>query len=89
MKLHFRQVIATVVAGLVVSPALSEEPVRTASGQMPELTACLAKVEKDDTAGVDACVNAHLDEIRAVLEAHPDTASPAGDADVHAEDEDE
>ena len=89
MKLHFRQAIALVAAGLVVSPALSEETVRTEAAMLQDLTACLATVEKGDTAGVDACVNAHLDEIRSVLEARPDEARPAGDDAVHEKDEDE
>jgi hypothetical protein len=51
---------------------------------MPDLKACLANADKGDTAAIDKCVSANLDEIEAFIADNPKTA-----IDTDTQDEDE
>ena len=88
MKLKYHHAFVLIAAGLAAAPVAAQVTVSGETSEMPDLNACLAQAEKGDTAAIDACVEANLDEIRTFIDSHPDTETSSPDGDTGEEDQD-
>ena len=84
MKLNIRQAAALALVAAAASSAFAQITVTGDGTEMPDLKACLANADKGDTAAIDKCVRANLDEIEAFIADNPKTA-----IDTDTQDEDE
>ncbi|MEM5518587.1 hypothetical protein WNY37_16635 [Henriciella sp. AS95] len=86
MKPTLRQTVALALFAAAASPAFAQVAVSGDSAEMPGLEACLADAEVGDTAAIDTCVRANIDEIKAFIAANPKTAiDPTSDDQDEAE----